>query len=569
MRNRGASPPAADVASGGERIIHKLHAMVRLPNDAFVAALYQQVLHRPPSQAELNARLQQLSARTAKTTIISELIGSAEAEANYNRMPPEPMQPHARTIANVMQQILFGADLLYIYALYSELYGRVPDTSGLTSTHALLRGGMPRLRLFAELLSSSEGQSLLAADAPPVDRSVWRGSAVRETRSAASAVRVGIFLMFPEGVSLDGEGIGRFTTHLADGLLSRFPNLYVHVAMTSDSAHNAGIFGAPYERFPGRVHFHTTDSVETANRDIGVDVWIVPYIGLPLALGLRKPIVVCLHDLVHWHFPLIYYEAETMRCHMMDRYIRDLAHRASAVIFSSEFIRRHEGLRMLGLPPERTHVIRPAAPDAGAGIADERAFRDKYRLYEAYVTFPTVLRLHKNGDRLIEAYTHYRSTPEGQADGLQLVFTDSLEHARQTESIRSALDRCPESIRSGIRFLGRIPGADLPSLYRYATGTIVPTLFEGSCPFPILESLNVGTPVAAGRIGVVEEVATNPELLLPFDPYQVSDISQAIGRLRRTDKGWALAQRSSVGGVLNRTWGDVAAEYGNLILQLA
>lgn len=547
------------------RIYHKLHALLRLDRDAFIQAVYRNLLHRDPTPEESSVRQRQLAAGTSKLTIALELIVSSEADRAYAQLPREPIHPNARSIGNVIQQFIHGTDLFYVYALYSEVYGRVPRTGEVDSTMATLRGGTSRLQLLASMLASPEGQAMLSPPSPPEDQSVWRGVSVRDIRSDSPVIRVGLFLMFPHEISLEGEGIGRFTKNLMEGLLARHPNMVVHVVTAMDSAGAVGIFGNTAAQFPGRMLFHATNSVETVNREVGVDVWIVPYVGLALALGLERPIVLCMHDLVFWHFPRLYYESETAICHALDRFVRDLAYRSGAVVFSSEFTRQHEGLRFLGLPPDRTHIVRPATPDVGIGVIDEAAFRDKYQLHGSYIAFPTVLRLHKNGDRLIAAYMHYRESPEGRDDPLHLVFTDTLEHARHHPSIRALLDGCPEPIRQHIRFLGRIPGADLPSLYRYAAGTIVPTLFEGSCPFPILESLSVGTPVAASRIGVVAEAA-NPDLLLGFDPYDIGSIAHAISRLRRTNRNEAVMQRSAVAGALHRTWNDVAVDYGNVII---
>lgn len=530
----------------------------------FVAALYRQVLHREPNPAELQRGAGQLAAGVPKVRVAAELMASPAAEQMYRDLPTRPMDRLSRTIANVMQQILPSPELAYIYAMYAELLNRNPSAPEIDARMASLRQGHPRLKMLEEMLLSPEAQAMLKAAAPPVDSfarpSVYRG----DLRSGREPRRIGIFLIYTEAVRLDGEGISRFTVSLVEGLLTLNPGSVIQVATNVDNAESVrGLFASANERFGGRVAIHVTNSVEQINRDVRVDAWIVPYVGLMPALGLEQPFVLCLHDLVHWHYPDVYYKEDPARCHILDRFAYDLAHRADAVTFLSDHIRQHEGLRFLGLEAPRTHVVRHAAPDAHMGIVPEHDFRHKYGLHGEYVTFPTVLRLHKNGERLIEGFALYKSTEDGQASGLQLVLTDTPDRMLQNAPIRGLIESCPD-----IRFIGRIPGQDLPSLYRYASGTIVPTLFEGGFPLPILESLTVGTPAAAARIGVVREVVPHADILFGFDPHDANDIARAIVQLRQLGRHRISWQRDAARGVLARTWIDVAQDFDNIIRQL-
>lgn len=552
------------------RIAHRLHGIAQTGGASFVTSLHQQTLHRDPSPEEMRRCLDQLAAGVSKPVIIAEVMTSPDAERTYQDVPLARMDRATRTIANRMQQIAHGPELAYVYAAYMELLNRIPNTQEVDAKLAELRQGLPRLRMAETLLRSPEAQALMTAASPPGSSFERRAARRRRRRGGrGSPRRIGIFLMHTEAVRLDGEGISRYTASLVDALLTLYPRVSIHVATNLDNEASVhGLFAHARQRFGGRLTIHATNSVERINREVPADAWIVPYVGLLPALGLERPIVLCLHDLVHWHFPDLYYREDPIRCHILDRFVHELAHRAEAVTFLSDYVRQHEGLRFLGLEAGRAHVLRHAAPDVGTDFTSEQDFRRRYGLHGEYVTFPTVLRLHKNGEGLIEGFVRFKQTAEGQASGLLLALTDTPERMLQNESIRALIGQSPDALREDIRFLGRLPGSDLPSLYRYAAGTIVPTLFEGGFPLPILESLTVGTPVAAAKIGVVQEIVPNADVLFGFDPHDANDIARAIAQLRQQGRSRVAAQQQAAKSVLSRSWLDAARECIEIIRRL-
>ncbi len=372
---------------------------------------------------------------------------------------------------------------------------------------------------------------------------------------------------------MDGEGIGRFIARLSEGLLALDKGYMLHVATTeANFKETNAVFHALLERFKGRIQIHHSDSMDMINRNVPADVWIVPYIGMALAQYLQKPIIVCLHDLVYLHFPELYAgnQAHYQYVHAI---AQKITARAAAVVFDSEFTRRHEGHKFLSLPEHQTTVIRFAAPReeySAFGVVSEDTIRSKYKLYGPYIVFPSVIRLHKNHERLVDAFHRFRLTEIGAASGLKLIFTDDLVNRPRQQEITAALNAIGDpGIRSSIQFLGRIPSGELPSLYKYASGTIVPTLFEGSCPFPILESLLMDTPVAYGRLEVVEEVIADPSSFATFNPLDQLEMADAIARLWLHGKSVVPEQKAALGGILHRNWIDVARDYSAIVDNIA
>ncbi|MCL6452137.1 MAG: glycosyltransferase family 4 protein [Alicyclobacillus sp.] len=380
---------------------------------------------------------------------------------------------------------------------------------------------------------------------------------------------IGILLMYDTRVPMDGEGIGRYVVRLTHGLLQH-PGITVHVQTTPENLSEVHkVLRNELVTHPSRLLVHHERTIQAVNRNVRVSAWIVPYVGMAAAAELTQPFIVCLHDLIHRHFPDLYLANYGAFFRRIDQIAEDVVRRAAAVVFSSEFTRNHEGAAFLHLPETQMHVIRPASPTEEYSefpLPPEPTFRAKYQLTGEYFVFPSAIRLHKNHDRLIEAFFQFRRTPLGRASNLQLVFTDHHTPGPKSAEIVTLLNRCPEpEIRNSVRFIGRLPANDVPSLYRYAAGTVVPTLFEGSCPFPILESLVMQTPVAVSDIAVAREVIPQMDAFLPFDPYATDQMARSIAALWRQGRQLVTRQLQVLAPALQRSWTLVAQEFLDIV----
>lgn len=383
---------------------------------------------------------------------------------------------------------------------------------------------------------------------------------------------IGFFLGYsiPLGEGgFEGEGIGRFVIRLIEGLLYNEKNVIITVAVDSDNFYFINkAFKKILLYFSDRLVIQRFYGVEWLNMNVPVDAWVVPYIGMGLALQLKKPIIVCLHDLVYMHFEHMYsYESGFNEEYTF--IVKKLVEKATKIVFNSYFIRDNEGLKFLKLPIEKTEVIRLAAPKQeynSISLYDEDNFRSKYKLYNDYIVYPSAVRLHKNHDRLIEGFFKFKQSDEEAGTNLNLVLTHNYKNSPKEGEIKTILNKCKDiNMRNSVIFLGKLPWDDLPLLYNYAVGTIIPTLFEGSCPFQILESLTVNTPVAMSDIEVVREVISNIDEFITFDPYSTEEIKRAIGCLWKINDLEIKKQKKAISNVMKRTWLDVAREYEILI----
>lgn len=111
--------------------------------------------------------------------------------------------------------------------------------------------------------------------------------------------------------------------------------------------------------------------------------------------------------------------------------------------------------------------------------------------------------------------------------------------------LRGALEAQARRLRLDVQFLGHVPDADLPALYRGARLTVLPSVNKQEAfGITLAESMACGTPVVASALPGVEEVARLGGLVAP--PGDVAALASKIrealepGRLVR---GAALAAR--------------------------
>ncbi|PEA56124.1 glycosyl transferase [Bacillus pseudomycoides] len=545
-----------------KNIIKLLHQIWTLNHEDFVWELYRQILHREPDEKGFFHFFTALAKGVAKKQILIAILTSREAIGLYSQKVPPSLPPNAsKTISSLIHSFFLSNALHFIHALYNEFLARNPIKTEVQQLSVCLKTKQSRIKIIKKILTTNEFQKILI-DANFINNLHIKN---REQNQNKSIKNIGIFLGLAYPTNLEGEGIGRFSTRLAEGLFKYDPTIKIYVVTNDINLRSLrNLFSQLVLLYPERLIFYASNSMESINTELPVDVWIIPYIGLELAMYLDKPIILCLHDLVHLHFKDLYYQESTAEfCYRLDRFIHRLVDKASAIIFSSNFTRNHEGLQFLKLPIEKTHVVRLTAPVeeyTAYHIHDESSFRTKYKLYDDYIVYPSVIRPHKNHSLLIEAFMTFKQSLEEPPSNLKLVFTD--HYRKRPIHLPDVYLHCTnEQIKNSIVFLNRIPSDNVPSLYKYALGTIVPTFFEGSCPFPILESLILDTPVAASQIEVTSEVITNMTAFFSFNPYSVEEISKAIYELSKNGKQMLNQQKSALSTALNRRWADVAKEY--------
>jgi glycosyltransferase involved in cell wall biosynthesis len=222
---------------------------------------------------------------------------------------------------------------------------------------------------------------------------------------------------------------------------------------------------------------------------------------------VHVPSVITLHDVLHRDHPsLVPRSTRAFRLVAYDR----AARASQRVIVPSAFV-RDRAVATLGLDPDRVRVV-------PHGV-DHRSFRLGSEAREPFVLYPARRWPHKNHDRLFEAFAEVRR----RSPNLELVLTG---------------DSAGGPLPPGIRTLGRVSLEELSRLYRTASATVFPSMYEGFGA-PVLEAMASGCPVAAADAAALREVAGDAAVL--FDPRDPAAIAWAI--LRAIDEVDALAPR--------------------------
>lgn len=154
----------------------------------------------------------------------------------------------------------------------------------------------------------------------------------------------------------------------------------------------------------------------------------------------------------------------------------------------------------------------------------------KYIASDDYLFFLGNTDPKKNTPRVLKAYSRYLEQSEKKrplliAD-LKEEVIDSMLQAEQITHIKPYLS-----------FPGYIPNTDLVALYNGAFLFLYPSLRE-SFGIPMLEAMACGTPIIAGNISAMPEVAGEGALLA--DPFDVEDIA---GKLLQVENDQQLYQQ--------------------------
>lgn len=271
-----------------------------------------------------------------------------------------------------------------------------------------------------------------------------------------------------------------------------------------------------------------------------------------IPLDAPCPAVVTVHDLTFRRFP-----------HHFDprwqKYISSLMPSvlrvASAVICVSEHT-RCDLISHYKVSPQKIHAVYP-------GIDKERynpeAQIDRDWARSAGITRDFVLHVgmlseRKNIPLLLRAVARLKES--GRFSGYQLVLagTESPGMTGAAEIHRTIREL---ELNQQVVLTGRVPDEKLPGLYRAASVTVMPSLYEGF-GFPVLESMAVGTPVIASKISSLPELAGDAALLV--SPDEEAGLAEAITGILENHSLASELRRKGLERARQFSWRRTAAE---------
>ena len=252
----------------------------------------------------------------------------------------------------------------------------------------------------------------------------------------------------------------------------------------------------------------------------------------------RGHVVSIVYDLIPLKLPSLFPDRNRFQ-----RRVERLVRRSSAVIAISQ--RTREDLcELLGVDPERVHVVYPGRGEAFRPVPPAEAARvaERYGIRQRYVLYLGGFGPHKNVATLLRAYE--RARRQG-ALAAKLVLAGNPRWGEMTSSVLETL-----RVREEVIVPGPVPAADLPGLYTGADCFIFPSRYEGF-GLPVLEAMACGTPVIVSDRGALPEVAGQAGVFV--DPEDAEAIARAMcevagdpnRRARLAEAGLAQAARFS------------------------
>lgn len=271
------------------------------------------------------------------------------------------------------------------------------------------------------------------------------------------------------------------------------------------------------------------------------DLWIFPSQDAR-SFQLPVPALVSIHDLMHRYERRFPEAASRWQFRTRERLYANIGQFAKGILVDSEMGRQHV-IESYGTPREKIHVLPFLAPRYMHSAEIPPDFDARYRLPAKLLFYPAQFWEHKNHQRLIKAVAALKN----ELPDLKLVLAGSKKNAYA--SVVALVQEL--GLSDDVLFLGYVPDADMPELYRRARALIMPTYY-GPTNIPPLEAFVVGCPVAiSGIYGMPEQVG---EAGLFFNPDSVEEIADCIRRLWINDR--LCAELAEKGMNRGANWGQ-------------
>jgi glycosyltransferase involved in cell wall biosynthesis len=273
-----------------------------------------------------------------------------------------------------------------------------------------------------------------------------------------------------------------------------------------------------------RTYYGWTGQFTEMQFDVQPDIMHCTY-QLPLR-AKRACNIYTIHDLVPLRLPFATLDNKRFSYRLLRKIVAEADH----IVTVSENSKR-DIVSLLGVPEERVtntyeavEFPRELTERPDDVVAEQ--LRGSYQLeFRNYLLFYGALEPKKNVARLIDAYML------SGAD-IPLVVTGAAGWGNRAEvKMLDALSAESRGRPRGSRQVFRFEYVSIPmlvTLIRGARAVVFPSLYEGF-GLPVLEAMQLGTPVVTSRTSSLPEIAGDAALYVdPYDTYQIAQAIRAI-----------------------------------------
>jgi alpha-1,3-rhamnosyl/mannosyltransferase len=214
-----------------------------------------------------------------------------------------------------------------------------------------------------------------------------------------------------------------------------------------------------------------------------------------------------IHDFTCWLMPELHTAANVAADR---RFAETTLRRASRLIAVSEST-RNDAARVAGLDESRIDVIYPGVSESYFDARRGGAIAER-----PYVLYAGTIEPRKNVSGLLDAW---QALPESLREEFELLIAGPA--GWHSEAVMNRLERSEK----GVRYLGYVAEAGMPSLFAGATAFVYPSLYEGF-GFPVAQAMACGTPVVTSGVSSLPEVTGEAGRLV--DPRSHTELRDAL-----------------------------------------
>ncbi len=232
--------------------------------------------------------------------------------------------------------------------------------------------------------------------------------------------------------------------------------------------------------------------------------------------------VVTIHDVIFRHYPEHYNSIDRGIYHKKTQHAIDVAD----VIVSTSQTTAKDLIELYHADEQKVHVVYQTCGDPhrlNYAIQDINLFRSKLLLPERFILYVSSFQKRKNHLALLKAFVACK----GEVGKLVLA-------GKSGETLKDVKQFIQENrLEHSVLILTDIGQAELPLLYRSASGFVYPSMIEGF-GIPLVEAANAGLPMAVNDIPIFNELAS--EKSIKFKADDVSDFASALKSLSRMER---------------------------------
>ncbi|CAM4411860.1 glycosyltransferase family 4 protein [Paenibacillus alkaliterrae] len=248
-------------------------------------------------------------------------------------------------------------------------------------------------------------------------------------------------------------------------------------------------------------------------QDLNLSVWFCPLLVLE-PLDVSIPSAVTIPDIQHEFYPE-FFDPRILQWRLKKYQVS--VENCSAVLTLSDYSKKTI-IEKYKVAQEKVHAIHLDSSQEFYLNHDETMNRKvvrKYHLPDQYGFYPANTWPHKNHLNLLKAIDILKKKHNIK---MKIVFTGSeqQEYASITTFIKE------HDLSDQVYFLGYIPQAEVPYIYKNASFLVFPSLYEGF-GIPLVEAMRTKTPIICSNSASIPEVVGDSALL--FDPNDPEEIA--------------------------------------------